>query len=522
MGKRLFVASRHAIVRHTTKTVNKPDTIIIGAGFGGLATALLLADRGRSVMVLEAHTMTGGCAGAFERFERVGERSERRFETYRFDAGATTLSGLHPDGPFDRLFTLVGERPPVRQIDPGIISHLDDGTLLHRYADLDRWIAESSRVFGAKGQDRFWREIDRIAAACWHLAMTNRRFPPHSAADLISLVRPSNLRALPLLPHLRSSVADLLRRHGLDRNERFSRFINEQLLITAQNHAEEVPLLVGAMGLNYPGDTWYPEGGMYGIAEWMEEKIVERGGEIRTKHRVEKIVREDDRWRVETSRGDFSANTVVANLTLWDVERLLEGEDRTIEREIERLPETWGALCYTAAISSEVGDHGSLYHQVAIESHPLIDSSSIFISLSPSDDRRRAPEGYRTISVSTHVANPGAWIALKQADPDAYELKKRAFLDHILPAMERALPGFREHADVRRHEHVATPASFHTFTRRHNGTVGGVPFRSDRSLFTLPGPDTSHKNLYLVGDTVYPGQGAPAVVIGAMNAVGRI
>ena len=495
--------------------------VVIGGGFGGLAAALLLAERGEEVTLLEAHTMTGGCAGAFERYERVGERSERRFETWRFDAGATTLSGLHPDGPFDRLFSLVGDRPPIRQIDPGIICHLDDGALLHRYADLDRWIAESSRVFGPEGQDRFWREVDRIATACWDLAMTNRRFPPHSVSDVLSLVNPANLRALPLLPHLGSSVADLLKRHRLDRNKRFTRFINEQLLITAQNHATEVPLLVGAMGLNYPSDTWYPEGGMYGVAEWMEEKIAERGGEILTKHRVEKIVRDEGGWRLETSRGAFEADTVIANLTLWDIERLLEGEDRTIEREIERLPETWGALCYTAAISSEVGDHGSLYHQVAIEPHPLIDSSSVFISLSPSDDSRRAPQGYRTLSVSTHVADPGSWVALKRENPTTYRAKKQEFLDHILPAVGRALPGFADHAEERRYEQVATPASFHTFTRRHNGTVGGIPFTSDRGLLTLPGPTTSHRNLYLVGDTVYPGQGVPAVVIGAMNAVGR-
>ncbi len=38
------------------------DVLIVGAGVGGLAAGALLADAGRSVLVLEQHNQPGGCA----------------------------------------------------------------------------------------------------------------------------------------------------------------------------------------------------------------------------------------------------------------------------------------------------------------------------------------------------------------------------------------------------------------------------------------------------------------------------
>ncbi len=144
-------------------------------------------------------------------------------------------------------------------------------------------------------------------------------------------------------------------------------------------------------------------------------------------------------------------------------------------------------------------------------------SGSIFVSLSPPDDRLRAPEGYRTISVSTHVADPGFWVDLKREDPLEYLERKEEYQEQIIGLIGEVLPGFS--ATERRFEQIGTPASFHLFTGRHRGTVGGVPFSKERSLFRLPGWQTTHKNLAIVGDTVYPGQGVPAVVLGAMNMV---
>ena len=61
---------------------NQYDAIIIGAGFGGIGTALSLAEKGFKVALFEFLRYPGGCAGTFTR------------RGYRFEAGATLSSGF--------------------------------------------------------------------------------------------------------------------------------------------------------------------------------------------------------------------------------------------------------------------------------------------------------------------------------------------------------------------------------------------------------------------------------------------
>ncbi len=60
------------------------DAVVVGAGFGGLATALELTRRGARVALCETLDYPGGCASTFHR------------DGYAFEAGATLFSGLGP------------------------------------------------------------------------------------------------------------------------------------------------------------------------------------------------------------------------------------------------------------------------------------------------------------------------------------------------------------------------------------------------------------------------------------------
>lgn len=67
------------------------DVAVLGGGIAGLTAAALLATEGLEVVLLEAHSQSGGCAGTFRR------------GPYTFDVGATQVAGFEPGGIHRRL-----------------------------------------------------------------------------------------------------------------------------------------------------------------------------------------------------------------------------------------------------------------------------------------------------------------------------------------------------------------------------------------------------------------------------------
>ena len=106
--------------------------LIIGAGFGGLATAAELSSEGFEVTVLEAHTYPGGSAGTF--FHKG----------YRFDAGATLAGGFAEGGIMDniaRRFDIDwGAQPTLKAMQV----HLPPNLQVTRWSDKDLWREERS------------------------------------------------------------------------------------------------------------------------------------------------------------------------------------------------------------------------------------------------------------------------------------------------------------------------------------------------------------------------------------------
>jgi phytoene dehydrogenase-like protein len=85
----------------------------------------------------------------------------------------------------------------------------------------------------------------------------------------------------------------------------------------------------------------------------------------------------------------------------------------------------------------------------------------------------------------------------------------------MLAAAETVLPGLRDAAHLIM---PGTPVTFRQFTRRAWGWVGGFP---QTSLFRAWGPRLA-PNLWLVGDSIFPGQSTAAVALGGLRVARTI
>ena len=105
--------------------------IVIGAGIGGLATAIRLAKKGYAVEVFEANDYVGGKLSTFT----LGD--------YRFDAGPSLFTMPHY---VDDLFTLCGENPTdfFQYVIKEVACHYfwEDGKRLTAYGETERFVKE--------------------------------------------------------------------------------------------------------------------------------------------------------------------------------------------------------------------------------------------------------------------------------------------------------------------------------------------------------------------------------------------
>ncbi len=484
--------------------------VVIGAGIGGLTTAALLAQAGLDVTVLEAHVYPGGCAGVFYH------------KGYRFEAGATLAGGFYPGGPMDIVARAVGiEAWPAHSSDPAMTVHLPDGQAVTRFGDERRW-DEQARAFGAAA-NAFFRWQEQTADALWDLALRAPTWPPQTPGELGALLG-DGLRWLAGDPAARLHprlLADALRpvaAHLHNAPSALRLFIDAQLLIAAQTTSANANALYGAAALDLPRrGVVHLTGGIGAIAETLAEAVRRHGGKVCYRQEVSRIVYAQGRpVAVETRRGEhFPARTVIANLPPWNIAKLTGDQTPAPLRRLPATPQPgWGAfMVYVGLDARAAPDDLPLHHQVIVR-EPLGEGNSVFLSLSPTWDKGRAPAGRRALTISTHTALE-PWWRLFHYDPRHYERRKAHYVERMVRAAERVLPGLRTAANLIM---PGTPVTFQRFTRRAMGWVGGFP---QTSIFQAWGPRLGN-GLWMVGDSIFPGQSTAAVALGGMRVARAI
>lgn len=243
------------------------DAVIIGAGLGGLECGYILARHGWSVCVLEQDAQIGGCLQTFHR------------------GGMTLDTGFH------------------------FVGGLDEGQPLH---DLFRY-------FGLL--DLPWRRLDDEAFAevaiegrTYRLATGYERFVDTLAADFPQC-REELKQYVGLLQQVGGNIRDTLRpdaQGGSGSNTWFGQSAYDYLRstishptlrrvlsgasLTMELAADTLPLYTFAqINHSFIQSTWRLQGGGQQIADRLAAGITARGGTVRTRARVVRLVEADGR-----------------------------------------------------------------------------------------------------------------------------------------------------------------------------------------------------------------------------------
>lgn len=469
----------------------RADAIVIGAGLGGLGAAVTLARQGARVVVFEALTYPGGCAATFVK------------DGHRFDAGATVAWGLAEGQLLRRWLDEAGIALPAQVLDPA----LELRTPGWRVAVSSNREVAAAALGRLPGVDpaavrRYLAWQGALADALWPLFDDPDRLPwPSPRAWPWWLTQaPRMARALPWLGR---PLVDALAAHGLDHGP-FRTFVDAACQITVQCGAGEAEAAFAASAVDalFRAPT-HVHGGIGRLAEALVAVIRHHGGEVRFADRVRDVQRHGSGWRVVSRSGEHDADRVLANVlpaatATWDGGRWAAP---TLDAAVHT---GWGAVMrYVAVQAPADAPPGPLHLQlVGDPARPLVAGNHAFLSIGGADE---AVGGLRPMTVSTHLPMPAGGPEVDAA---------QAALDETLSALA---PEWLDAGWAR----TASPRTFTRFVRRPGGYVGGVPKRAGWSAYRHLGPTELGPGLFLVGDTVFPGQGTLPAAIGGARAAAR-
>ena len=477
--------------------------IVIGAGFGGLAAALSLAERGARVTLLEALTYPGGCASTFVK------------KGWSFEAGATLFSGFAEgqlmagwirrhglDVTVDVLDPMIDFRSPVLRV----------GVPPRREA----LVASFSALPGAPvaGIRAFFAEQQRVADALWALFDDPSLLPPFSASSLLRHVGriPGYL---PILPWVGRPLLAMLAKHGLEQWSPLRTYLDALCQITVQAGVAEAeaPFALAATDYCFRG-TAHVHGGIGKLASALAGAIEKSGGKVHFASRASAMHREGGAWVVEARGQQHRAPVVIANLLPQGLRTLLGSTTPTLDQRAGQVEEGWGAVMWYLGLQKDaVLPEKPLHIEVVADpGRPLVEGNHLFCSLSGAEEPRGPG---RTATVSTHVS-----IATLKAMPAA---EQGPFIAGIQSKMLENLSIFAPEV----HEAITTkfpasPRTWERFTRRALGCVGGIPRRAGLHNYQNFLPSPVLPGLWMVGDSGFPGQSTLGVALGGLRVAAAI
>jgi phytoene desaturase len=484
----------------------KRQAIVIGAGPGGLAVAMLLASAGVEVHIFERHGQVGGRTSAIEA------------DGFRFDLGPTFF--LYPSV-LRSIFASVG-----RDLD--------------REVELVKLDPQYRVVFGSGGEllaspniPRLQRAVAALspadAAAIPRFMSDNRKklalFKPCLESPFLSIRDVLTPRMMKLLPMLRpwNSLDRELGRYFKDDRVRLAFSFQSKYLGMSPF---QCPSLFSILSfLEYEHGVFHPIGGCNAVTQAMERVLREMGVTIHLNEPVEQIRFSGRRATgVQTADGRFDADAVVINADFaGNISYLVPQHlrPRWSDRKLAKKKYSCSTfMLYLGVKGCDRRAHHSIYLATDytknlndIETrHVLSEDPSVYVQNAGVTDASLAPDGHSTLYVLSPVTHQHPNVDWKS--------QASSFRSAVL----RQLPklGFEDVENRIIVERMVTPDDWAKLGPIYRGATFNLAHNLGQMLHRRPGNRFENlQSLYLVGGGTHPGSGLP-VIFESARITGRL
>jgi len=486
------------------------DCLIIGAGFGGLISALKLSSAGKKVLLLEKQSVAGGFGTSFSR------------KGFTFESSLHCVDALAEGGEIREFLKESGIEEKLRFIELNdfcrIIYPEHDFIADFNSDHLQQFLKKSfpseiknlERFFSVLNS--FYRQFDRFyysklpdwfnLAICPFIAPKVITMSMRTAGGVINkYIKDDRLRGI---------LGDIWRFMGLPPGE-LSAFY----------------FLIVFRGYFY-NPTVYVHGGYSRIFQAIVEKIRENGSEVKFNLKVEKIVTRNSAVEGITAdkEEDFAARTVISNANaVSTLTELLDSRpiNEIYKKKITSLKKSISAFQVYLGLKIPAEQLGMTNFMYSLNcdydhNHNLkysLEGNYQLCPLSLVDHARLdpllVPEGKGSLLIMA-LDSYSNWSGLKEEE---YRQKKIETARELISRAEKYLPGLSSNIEVME---IATPRTMERYGMSPEGAIYGFAQTVEQASINRLSQETKIRGLILAGAWTRPGAGIHGCFVSGIDA----
>jgi len=480
--------------------------VIIGAGLGGLATALRLSHAGYEVEILEKQERAGGRLNLLEK------------DGFTFDVGPSFFSMSYE---FKELFETQGLAVPfqIRELDPLYTVNIAGRDKVYRiYKDLKKLAAEfaDEKNFEAKAEKYL-----QAAGTIFHdteYKVVKRNF--NGMVPYLASLATVPLKHLPKM--FRSMWAELERNFETEDVKVIFSLVSFFLGATPFD-TPAVYSLLNYTELKHDG-YWNVEGGMYKIVEGILPILHSRGVKFHYQTEIKTVRHQYGKMHtaVDQNGKEWNADIFVCNADAAWFRGALLNRPKFSEEKLDQLDWTLAPFTIYLGVKGKIdgiahhnyflGNNFRAYADMIFKTSVAPEKPYYYVNVASKSNPQCAPEGCENLFILCPVPDlrhkPDWSDAETLADEIIRDLGERTGFDIANNILSKT---------------VYTPVDWRDMFNLYKGSGLGLAHGMNQiGAFRPANKDENLNNLYYVGASTHPGTGLPIVVIGSRLVTERI
>jgi diapolycopene oxygenase len=491
---------------------NRKRVVVIGAGLGGMSAAIMLAQNGFQVTLLEKNQHVGG------------KLNQLQVNGFSFDLGPSIFTLPHI---FRPVFEGDGKRLEdyitLHRLDPQWRNFFEDGTVVDLWEDTEKMRGELAR-FGTPVYEEYSRFLDYSRRQYEIVESGYLNEGLDTFREFLSFYGWRDARDL---DYMRSMSGSIYRRL----TNRYLRDIFEYFIKYVGSSALDSPAFMNLMpNIQMQYGMWYVSGGLYELARAFRKRLKETGVDVRLGYEVVQITRDGKAVTgvqakdADGNIGTVEADYVVSNMEVVPAMKKLLGSPAGVMKKLKRFEPACSGIVVHLGLDRVYPQlaHHNFFYSSDLHAHfrrvfrekKLPDDPTLYVVAPTRTDPSQAPEGCDNIKILPHIP------AIDEHKPYSRE-DYLALKEVCIDKLERmGLKDLRKHIVV---EDFWTPSDIEARYASNRGSIYGVVCdRRSNFAFKAPKRSSQFHNLFFVGGSVNPGAGMPMVTLSGQHVARMI